>query len=157
MAEDKGQQSKLVNDGKVIAAKPGPVYGDCEISRPDSMTVYDNRGGKSCTALTVSVPVIAAGLTLACSVYARISNGKVSFQAALPKGVKAADESRDAFKAHVAEAVNTWPGRVRAFREAYIALTTTKVAKADGTKPTEIEVPDGIMGEAEAKPAGTTK
>lgn len=128
-------KSNLVSGGTVVGSKhePAKLYGDCELSRPESAGVYDNRGGKSTTAINVKVPILAVGLTITATVYGRLDSksNRVRFDAALPKGITAGtDDAKDRFKAHVNGAIMTWAGRERAFSEAYKRLTEVKAARA---------------------------
>lgn len=104
-------------------------FGVIILARPENAQVYDNRNGKSTVLATALVPIRAIGLAIKCSIYARMANGEIKADAALPaKGVVteteigAADELKDA----VVEALMTWPGYENAYDGAAERLAGVK-------------------------------
>ncbi len=152
----------LTSDGKPVKAmiEAFPAFGDVELLRPESAGVYDNRGGKSTTAATFTVvintpsgPFVTKG-----AVYGRLKDdGSVKFNAALPKGITAKDDAKDAFDAHINNAIMVWTGRNRAWSEAYERLTAAP--KAKGSKAAKVVPPvkakDGEPEASSTAPAAT--
>jgi hypothetical protein len=129
--QQKPQPSNLVKDGKVVAAIAGPTFGVLEFTTPDSATVYDNRTGKSTTAVIAKVPLAGIGLAFTANVYADLTKeGTVSFRSSLPKGLTATEAIRDEFKRHIKAGLSAWPGYKRAAKSAYDRLTAVKGASS---------------------------
>lgn len=129
MSNPNSKPSALVSDGVVIKSTPPAMFSDVELRRPETASVYENRGGKSTVAINAVFTVLSCGFSIAATVYARLGqDGNVRFDAALPKGVAAKDEHRDAFRGHINAAIGSWSGRQRAFTEAYERLTNAKPA-----------------------------
>lgn len=104
-------------------------FGVIALSRPENAQVFDNRNGKSTVLATAMVPIRAVGLSIKCSIYARMANGEIKADAALPgKGVVvehdlgAADELKDA----VVEALMSWAGYENAYDGAAERLAGVK-------------------------------
>jgi hypothetical protein len=127
--------TNLVNqDGEIVAslAPVIPPYGEVQLDRPDSYAVYDNRNGKTTTAIRAKVFVNAINGALDCNVKGTLDkDGGVDFEVSIPKGLSLRGSARDAFKGHVNLAIGKWSERERAFRDAHKALTAPKPTAAD--------------------------
>ncbi len=146
-----GAPSNLVSDGKVVASKPGPTFGALEFSTPENATVYENRTGKSTTAVIVKVPLSALALGFSANVYADLTkHGTVAFRCSLPKGITASESIRDEFKQHVKTGLSAWAGYKRAAQSAFARLTAVK-DKSNPDAPLEYK-PEAIEPESEAMP-----
>lgn len=118
-----------------VSNKTTVVYGLVSCSVPANANVYESRGKKSTVCIQVAVPILAAGLTVDAAVWARLQqkNGddEITFEAAIPRGIKASDElSSESFKAHVESAVTAWNGYAAAEAAAIRRLTGQKAKSA---------------------------
>lgn len=101
---------------EVLAAKQADreLYGPVECASADG-TVTERFGRKSCAAIAVVVPIPSLGLKLDATIWGRLVNDAtgttVTFEAGMPKGIKATDEhGKDRLLAHIEIGAQSWPG-----------------------------------------------
>lgn len=116
------------------------LYGAVECASADG-TVTERFGRKSCAAIQVQVPVPSLGLKIDATIWGRLitdaTGTTVSFEAGMPKGIRATDEhGKDRLLAHIEVGAQTWPGYEKT-TDAVIRKLTGQTAAAGtvGARP----------------------
>lgn len=120
-------------------------FGIVSVTRAKGTAVYDQRGGgRSTKTVECSIPIIAAGIVVDATIYARYGKpgDDVTFAASLPKGISGmSDNDEDALLAHIENAAAEWNGWNAAQTAAYERLTGIVSAE----KPTDAMRPRLVM------------
>ena len=129
------------NNNESKQRQPKPRFGVVTVSRAKGTGVYDQRGGgRSTKTVECSIPVLAAGIIIDATIYARFAKpgDPVTFAASMPKGVSGmSDNDEDSLLAHIENAAASWNGWPAAQAAAYERLTgiVNKVKPDDAMRP----------------------
>lgn len=116
------------------------LYGPVECASADG-TVTERFGRKSCAAIALQVPIPALGLKLDVTIWGRLVNDAtgttVTFEAGMPKGIRATDENgKDRLLIHAELGAQSWPGYEKTTDAVMRKLTgQTATAGTVGARP----------------------